>query len=35
MYPYLALSVSPYPNSALFAGQLVIIAVVPVLSQAA
>lgn len=35
MYPYLALSVSPYPNSALSAGQLAIIAVVPVLSLAA
>jgi hypothetical protein len=34
MYPYLALSVSPYPNSALSAGQLAIIAVVPVLSLA-
>jgi len=35
MYPYLALSVGPYPNSALSAGQLAIIAVVPVLSLAA
>ena len=35
MYPYLALSVSPYPNSALSVGQLAIIAVVPVLSLAA
>jgi hypothetical protein len=35
MHPYLALSVSPYPNSALSAGQLAIIAVVPVLSLAA
>ena len=34
MYPYLA-SVSPYPNSALSAGQLAIIAVVPVLLLAA
>lgn len=34
MYPYLALSVSPYPNSALSAGQLAIIAIVPVLSLA-
>jgi hypothetical protein len=30
MYPYLA-SVSPYPNSALSAGELAVIAVVPVL----
>ena len=35
MYPYLALSIGPYPNSALSAGQLAIIAVVPVLSLAA
>ena len=35
MYPYLALSVGPYPNSALSVGQLAIIAVVPVLSLAA
>ena len=35
MYPYLALSVSPYPNSALSAGQLAIIAVVPLLSLVA
>lgn len=35
MYPYLALSVSPYPNSALSAGQLAIIAIVPVLALAA
>jgi hypothetical protein len=35
MYPYLALSVSPYPNSALSAGQLAIIAIVPVLTLAA
>ena len=35
MYPYLLLSVSPYPNSALSAGQLVLIAVVPVLAMAA
>jgi hypothetical protein len=34
MYPYLA-SVSPYPNSVLSAGQLAIIAVVPVLLLAA
>jgi len=34
MYPYLA-SVSPYPNSALSAGQLALIAVVPVLALAA
>ena len=32
---YLLLSVSPYPNSALSAGQLAIIAVVPVLALAA
>jgi len=35
MYPYLALSVSPYPNSALSAGQLALIAIVPVLALAA
>jgi len=35
MYPYLLLSVSPYPNSALSAGQLALIAVVPVLTLAA
>ena len=35
MYPFLVLSASPYPNSALSAGQLAIIAVVPVLSLAA
>ncbi len=35
MYPYLALSVGPYPNSALSAGQLALIAVVPVLALAA
>ena len=35
MYPYLALSVGPYPNSALSAGQLAIIAIVPVLLLAA
>ena len=34
MYPYLA-SVSPYPNSALSAGQLAVIAIVPVLLLAA
>jgi hypothetical protein len=34
MYPYLA-SVSPYPNSALSAGELAIIAIVPVLCLAA
>jgi hypothetical protein len=34
MYPYLA-SVSPYPNSALSAGQLAAIAVVAVLSLSA
>lgn len=34
MYPYLVLSVSPYPNSALSAGELAIIAVVPVLALA-
>ena len=35
MYSYLLLSVSPYPNSALSAWQLAIIAVVPVLALAA
>jgi hypothetical protein len=35
MYPYLLLSVSPYPNSALSAGELAIIAVIPVLALAA
>ena len=35
MYPYPVLSVSPYPNSALSAGQLAIIAVVPLLSLVA
>ena len=35
MYPYLALSVGPYPNSALSAGQLALIAIVPVLALAA
>ena len=35
MYPYLALSVGPYPNSALSAGELAIIAVVPLLALAA
>ncbi len=35
MYPHLLLSVSPYPNSALSAWQLAIIAVVPVLTLAA
>ena len=35
MYPYLLLSVSPYPNSALSAWQLAIIAVVAVLSLSA
>ena len=35
MYPYLEFSIGPYPNSALSAGQLAIIAVVPVLSLAA
>jgi hypothetical protein len=35
MYSYLLLSVSPYPNSALAAWQLAIIAVVPVLALAA
>ncbi len=34
MYPYSVLSVSPYPNSALSAGVLAIIAVVPVLTMA-
>jgi hypothetical protein len=32
---YLLLSVSPYPNSALSAGELAIIAIVPVLTLAA
>ena len=32
---YLLLSISPYPNSALSVGELVIIAVVPVLALAA
>lgn len=35
MYPYLLLSVSPYPNSAVSAGELAIIAIVPVLALAA
>jgi len=35
MYPYLLLSVSPYPNSALSAGELALIAVIPVLALAA
>lgn len=35
MYPYLPLSVSPYPNSALSAVQLALIAVIPVLTLAA
>jgi hypothetical protein len=35
MYLYLPLSVSPYPNSALSAVQLAIIAVIPVLTLAA
>ncbi len=35
MYPHLLLSVSPYPNSALSAGQLALIAVIPVLALAA
>jgi hypothetical protein len=35
MYSSLLLSVSPYPNSALSAGQLAIIAVVPVLALCA
>ena len=35
MYPYPALSVSPYPNSALSAGQYAIIAVVAVLALSA
>jgi len=34
MYSYLVLSVSPYPNSALSAGELAIIAVVPLLALA-
>jgi hypothetical protein len=33
MHPYLMLSVSPYPNSALSAGELAIIAIVPVLAM--
>ena len=35
MHPYLLLSVSPYPNSALSAGELAIIAIIPVLALAA
>jgi hypothetical protein len=35
MHSYLLLSVSPYPNSALSAWQLALIAVVPVLALAA
>lgn len=35
MYPHLLLSVSPYPNSALSAGELALIAVIPVLALAA
>jgi hypothetical protein len=35
MYSYLALSIGPYPNSALSAAQLAMIAIVPVLSLAA
>jgi len=35
MYPSLLLSVSPYPNSALSADELAIIAVVPVLALVA
>ena len=35
MYSYLLLSVSPYPNSALSAGELALIAVIPVLALAA
>ncbi len=35
MYSYLLLSVSPYPNSALAAWQLALIAVIPVLTLAA
>lgn len=35
MYPYLVLAVSPYPNSAVSAGELALIAVVPVLALAA
>ena len=35
MYPYLVLSAGPYPNSALSAGQLAIMAVVPALALAA
>jgi hypothetical protein len=34
MDPFLAVSVGPYPNSALSPGQLAVIAVVPVLSLA-
>lgn len=34
MYPYLA-SVSPYPDSALSAGELALIAIIPVLTLAA
>lgn len=34
MYPYLVLSAGLYPNSALSAGQLAIMAVIPVLSLA-
>lgn len=34
MYPCLVLSAGPYPNSALSAGQLAIMAVVPVLALA-
>ena len=35
MYTYLPLSVSPYPNSALSAGLLAIIAIIPVLTLSA
>lgn len=35
MYPHLLLSVSPYPNSALSASELALIAVIPVLALAA
>ena len=35
MYPYPALSVSPYPNSAISGWQLAIIAVIPTLALAA
>jgi hypothetical protein len=35
VYSYLLLSVSPYPNSALSAGELALIAVIPVLALAA